>query len=1102
MASEKIDALELDISAKFTTENLDKLITALGKLSKALDDVNGKRVKEEIDKTGDSADDASKKVDTLTNSFVTQAVKITALIAVFRKLSDVISDGIANSMQYIENLNMFTVSLGKYSANAQKYAETVSNVMGIDYSEWERTQGVFDTLIEGFGVSGEKAAYMSQNLTQLTYDLASFYNLSFSEAERKVQSAVAGELEPVRRLGYDLSQAKLTAIAQNPANYAQTTYAINAETGAIEANSEAWEENVERQIANFNELTQAEKVQLRYIALMTQVTDVQGDMARTLNDPANQMRIFREQLSMTSRALGNVFIPMLNQVLPYLTAFFDILEDGLQEIAAFFGYELPDMSSRMDVSDDVPYYENIVEATGAAARNAKKIKDYTIGLDELNVLRPDDGSSGGGGSTPDYGSLADGLYTPGYDFLSKAIENSLANARSQIEGFFSYWRSQSLPEIVVNLAHGAGLVGQGFWEWALGKSPEELAYEANVHGRTIGEEFWHALMHNPNGYGIDLFTWITGQSPDELSRQAQKYGNSVGLSFFNSFIQSSNNTKAFAMGGTGLGMWIASVMGFESTMTINEWAAKVEESGHTLGEALMYGFLRASLSVLSSTAESRALYTLLTGGRDARTDLKNLEKNYNRATNRTQNIRYSKPEYDNTSASEAGEDYAESYANGIERASSRVAQATKSMFDAAYKGATNNGNGSRWFYNASSEESSRYADGVRSGTSLAASAGQALYDSAFNGVSKGGAGAKNFYDNGKQSGAAYNNGLIENLATLLSTGTKLFDAAHEGVSKGGSASTVFSNTGYYASAAYNNGLLSNMRDVLASGGKLFDSAYNGANNNGKAANDFSVIADNLAKMFTNALGSENAKNNAYNAGSSLSKKGAEGTKAYKNDYSYVAAELATLFANSMASSSMLKKVYDAGAEIANEGSWGTTAYNDDYEYTGEMAGTGFINGMRECLDDAYNAGTDLGRTVLNRMAEVLDVGSPSKEAAKIGMWTSIGYAKGIEEYTKSATEAAGRMAQLSLQAADSFITDRQISVPASNMGYGIGVANEGAMANLASNIYQAVVSGMSVYGGDNGKEVNIIIDGKEVFKVVQNESIKRGAKISNGAFSR
>ena len=102
------------------------------------------------------------------------------------------------------------VSLGQYSENASKYADTVRDALGIDPSGWIRTQGVFNTLIEGFGVGAEQAAYMSQNLTQLTYDIASFYNLSISDAEKKIQSAVAGELEPVRRLGYDLSQNALT----------------------------------------------------------------------------------------------------------------------------------------------------------------------------------------------------------------------------------------------------------------------------------------------------------------------------------------------------------------------------------------------------------------------------------------------------------------------------------------------------------------------------------------------------------------------------------------------------------------------------------------------------------------------------------------------------------------------------------------------------------------------------------------------------------------------------------------------------------------------------------------------------------------------------
>ena len=83
------------------------------------------------------------------------------------------------------------------------------DIMGIDPAEWMKNQGVFNTIITGFGVAGDKAAYMSKNLTQLAYDLSSFYNISFAESMQKVQSGIAGELEPLRRLGYDLSVARL-----------------------------------------------------------------------------------------------------------------------------------------------------------------------------------------------------------------------------------------------------------------------------------------------------------------------------------------------------------------------------------------------------------------------------------------------------------------------------------------------------------------------------------------------------------------------------------------------------------------------------------------------------------------------------------------------------------------------------------------------------------------------------------------------------------------------------------------------------------------------------------------------------------------------------
>ena len=168
--------------------------------------------------------------------------------------------------------------------------------MGIDPSEWMRNQGVFNTLLTGFGVAADKSALMSKNLTQLGYDLSSFFNISFAESMQKLQSGISGELEPLRRLGYDLSQAKLEAIALSL--------------------------GIDRSVSS---MTQAEKAQLRYYAILTQVTTAQGDMARTLSAPANQLRILQAEATQAARALGNIFIPALNAVLPYAIAFLKVI---------------------------------------------------------------------------------------------------------------------------------------------------------------------------------------------------------------------------------------------------------------------------------------------------------------------------------------------------------------------------------------------------------------------------------------------------------------------------------------------------------------------------------------------------------------------------------------------------------------------------------------------------------------------------------------------------------------------------------------------------------------------------------------------------------
>ena len=261
-----VESLELQIkgNAKSAEKSINALIETLNRLKKAttgacgLDKVTGEMTKmsTQMSKIKNLNLGLSSANTKSAKSFSILGSK--ALVGAFsiHKITNAISSWITKSNDYVENLNLFTVSMGEYAESAQKYAETVGEAMGIDPSTWMRNQGVFMTLATGFGVASDRAATMSQQLTQLGYDLSSFFNISVEDAMQKLQSGLSGELEPLRRLGYDLSQAKLQAVA--------LSLGIDK---------------------TFNSMTQAEKSQLRYYAIMTQVTKAHGDMARTLDAP-------------------------------------------------------------------------------------------------------------------------------------------------------------------------------------------------------------------------------------------------------------------------------------------------------------------------------------------------------------------------------------------------------------------------------------------------------------------------------------------------------------------------------------------------------------------------------------------------------------------------------------------------------------------------------------------------------------------------------------------------------------------------------------------------------------------------------------------------
>lgn len=418
-----------------------------------------------------------------------------------RKVGSMLGTVITESNEYQENMNLFTVAMGKYAESALEYGETVSEVLGIDLSDWIRNQGVFNTLLTGFGDTADRAALMSKNLTQLGYDLSSFFNISVEDSMQKLQSGISGELEPLRRLGYDLSQARLEAVALSL--------------------------GIDKSVSS---MTQAEKAELRYYAIMTQVTTAQGDLARTLEAPANQLRILKAQVEMAGRAIGNIFIPALNAILPYGIAVVQIIREIANAIASLFGFQMTEVDYSGITSAGVGAGEladNLDDAAGAA----KKLKQYTAGFDELNVFSPNTASGSGVGAG---GGSGFEFALPEYDFLGNAVTNRVEEIKSMLSdnlvaiealiGDFAMAVGLILVLTGANIPAGLGLMALGATAFAHSMMGDWSAVNSQVAEALAG------IMSLLAGFffGLGTIMLLSGNIPVGIALMVAGAANVVG----------------------------------------------------------------------------------------------------------------------------------------------------------------------------------------------------------------------------------------------------------------------------------------------------------------------------------------------------------------------------------------------------------------------------------------------------------------------------------------------------------------------------------------------------------------------------------------------
>lgn len=368
----------LVLKADFDISSAEKGVT---KLNKTLSKIKG---------VTDKGSSGTKKLSACFSSFTS---KVRGATAAFRVVSNTLGSWFKESNDYVEALNLFNVAMGDCAEAAMEYAKTVEAVMGIDLKEWLTYQGAFHQLATGYGIASSSAERMSENLTQLAYDLSSLWNSNVESAFQKLQSGMSGQIKGLKAWGVNVSVAQLrqTALA----------HGIDLSTA---------------------KMTEAQKATLRYITIMEQTRTAQGDLARTIATPSNALRILNAQWTQAKRAMGQIVSVIAVEVIPWFQALIRIIKEAAQSLANALGYKLPEIDYS-GIEIDTGSFEDASDSLGEAADNAKELKKTLLGIDELNVMTDNSSSAAdvfGGGYAPDFGL---DLSEYDYDFLADVEDN-------------------------------------------------------------------------------------------------------------------------------------------------------------------------------------------------------------------------------------------------------------------------------------------------------------------------------------------------------------------------------------------------------------------------------------------------------------------------------------------------------------------------------------------------------------------------------------------------------------------------------------------------------------------------------------------------------
>lgn len=413
-----------------------------------------------------------------------------------------------SSMDYIETLNYFDAAWGQVAGNAagewkkagyesaEAYAKSFSErakaltgkmtgfqpdaygnliatgmpSLGLDPEKLMNYQATFGQMASSMGVASETALKLSNALTMIGADLASVKNLKFEDVWQDMASGMVGMSRTLDKYGVNIRNVNLQ--------------------------EKLYELGIDAKIAK---LGQQDKALLRTIILLQSTKYAWGDMADTIGQPANQLRLLQANFANLARTIGNLLLPIVSKVLPYINALVIAIQRLFSWIGGLLGIKIGGFSSSVgsaatDFGDMEDAADGIADSTGDAAKNTKKMADNLQEFDTLNVINSQkDSGSGGSGSGGGAGGLLDDAFNDAFAEYQLAWDKAFANMENS---------AQELADKITRAF-------QRIWE-AAEPTRESLKRLWNEGLARLGDFTWTALKDFWSEFLVPVGKWTLG----------------------------------------------------------------------------------------------------------------------------------------------------------------------------------------------------------------------------------------------------------------------------------------------------------------------------------------------------------------------------------------------------------------------------------------------------------------------------------------------------------------------------------------------------------------------------------------------------------------